>query len=308
MSNTSPQATNTHAQCLVVSGFLGSGKTTLVRRLLDAGRSQGIRTGVVSNEFGELGIDQALLGDSAQAYVELEGGCVCCKLSDDLLVTLEELWQRNRPERVIVETSGVALPYDTLINFWRDPVRAWSRDELAIVVASAEQITAKRELQGTFEDQVAAADLIVLSKVDLVSPAEARAAEELLASMQPDAPIVRSVNGDTDAALLFPPDPGGKREARRNDAHSHRPHSHEQFETEEIAVDDFTDEASLTERLVELGALRVKGFIRTRDGVRIVQGVGPRVELSESSSPVANAMIGRLVVIRRGNGPAHVHD
>jgi cobalamin biosynthesis protein CobW len=106
---------NGHAQALVVSGFLGSGKTTLVRRLLEDGQREGIRTAVVSNEFGALGIDEALLAGTAHAvsdgsgvdFVELAGGCVCCRLSDDLLRTLHELWTRTHPERVIVETSGV---------------------------------------------------------------------------------------------------------------------------------------------------------------------------------------------------------
>ncbi|MFT4570405.1 MAG: cobalamin biosynthesis protein CobW [Hyphomicrobiaceae bacterium] len=295
---------NTHAQCLVVSGFLGSGKTTLVRRLLEAGQATGIRTAVISNEFGELGIDQALLGDSAAEYVELAGGCVCCKLSDDLLVTLEEVWQRSRPERVIVETSGVALPYDTLINFWRDPVRAWSTDEIAIVVASAEQIATGRDLAGTFEDQVSSADLIVLSKIDLVDEADALRAEQFLSELQPDAPIIRSLNGDADPALLFPPDPGGTRAERRDLPAQSRPHTHEHFETHEIQIAAGTDPGQITERLAALGALRVKGFIETADGVQVVQGVGPRIELSPVTEPVAAEMLGRLVVIRRADGCA----
>jgi cobalamin biosynthesis protein CobW len=299
-SHTAP-ARNAHAQCLVVSGFLGSGKTTLVRRLLDAGREAGIRTAVISNEFGVLGIDQALLGDAAASYVELEGGCVCCKLSDDLLKTLEDVWQRSSPERVIVETSGVALPYDTLINFWRDPVRAWSRDEVSVVVASAEQIAAGRELAGTFEEQVASADLIVLSKVDLVSVDEAAAAEAFLAELQPDAPIVRSVRGDADPALLFPPDPAGARRARREAGPVVRPHSHEHFESREIAIEPDPDPDELAARLAALGALRVKGFVRMAGVVRVVQGVGPRVEFTDADPGVGEEMVGRLVVIRRAD-------
>src|SRR5690606_7835431 len=110
------------------------------------------------NEFGALGIDEALLAGAGAEYVELAGGCVCCRLSDDLLRTLQMLWERTRPQRVIVETSGVALPYDTLLNFWRDPVRQWVRDEIAVCVVSAEQIAAGRDLDGTFADQVCSAD------------------------------------------------------------------------------------------------------------------------------------------------------
>ncbi len=139
---------------LVVSGFLGSGKTTLVRHLLEDAQRSGARVAVISNEFGELGIDQALLGKSGEAYVEIEGGCVCCQLSDELLVTLQMLWERVRPERIIIETSGVALPYDTQLNFAREPVASWIGDDVAVVVVNAEQVAAGRELEGTFRDQV----------------------------------------------------------------------------------------------------------------------------------------------------------
>ena len=110
---------------LVISGFLGAGKTTLVRHLLHDAQRTGVRVAVVSNEFGALGIDKALLGEGEEAYVEIEGGCVCCQLSDTLLDTLQMLWERVRPDRIIVETSGIALPFDTQLNLWREPVNAW---------------------------------------------------------------------------------------------------------------------------------------------------------------------------------------
>ena len=89
---------------LVVSGFLGSGKTTLVRHLLEDAQRTGDRIAVISNEFGALGIDQALLEARDGAYVELEGGCVCCQLSDELRDTLQMLREQVNPTRVIVET------------------------------------------------------------------------------------------------------------------------------------------------------------------------------------------------------------
>ena len=154
---------------LVVSGFLGSGKTTLIRHVLRDAQKRGLRLAVVSNEFGELGIDQALLGSEGTGdYIELEGGCVCCKLSDELLATLQELKERIHPDRVIVETSGVALPFETLVNFWREPVSGWVGESLAVVVVNAEQVLEERDLVGTFEQQVSSADLLVLNKIDLI--------------------------------------------------------------------------------------------------------------------------------------------
>ncbi len=93
---------------LVLSGFLGSGKTTVVQHLLRDAAARGIRIALISNELGELGIDRALLGQGGESYVELEGGCVCCELSDDLLDTLVELKKEVDPDRFVIETSGVA--------------------------------------------------------------------------------------------------------------------------------------------------------------------------------------------------------
>ena len=153
---------------LVISGFLGSGKTTLVSYLLKEAQAKGVRIAVVSNEFGALGIDQALLGQGEAAYVELEGGCVCCQLSDELVKTLQMLWERVCPDGIIVETSGVALPFDTQLQVWREPVCRWVDDDMAVVVVNAEQLFEQRDLEGTFEDQVSSADLLLLNKVDLV--------------------------------------------------------------------------------------------------------------------------------------------
>jgi cobalamin biosynthesis protein CobW len=285
---------------LVVSGFLGSGKTTLVRRLLADAQAQGVRVALVSNEFGELGIDAALLGRMQDDYVELRGGCVCCKLSDQLVETLEMLRQRVDPDRVIVETSGVALPYDTQLNFWREPVAGWIADDVAVVVVNAEQLAAERELEGTFEQQVSSADLLVLNQLDRVDEAAIPLLEARLREIEPEAPILRAVHADVDPRLLFPPDPEGRRALRREASGEMRAdHLHERFEAEEIAVEPGIETEALVARLRATSALRVKGFVRTRDGVRVVQGVGPRIELATPDAPPPEELVGRLVVIRR---------
>jgi G3E family GTPase len=284
---------------LVVSGFLGSGKTTLVRALLADAQRSGIRAAVVSNEFGELGIDQALLGKLGDGYVELEGGCVCCRLSDELVETLQMLWERVGPDRVIVETSGVALPYDVQINFWREPVSRWVADDVAVVVVNAEQLLEGRDLDATFEQQVTSADFLLLNKVDLVPAGELPRLEALLREIEPEAPLVRSLHGDVDPVLLFPPDPEGLRARRRAAGAEPPPHHHEHFASEELAVEAGVEPEALLERLRASGALRIKGFVETADGLRLVQGVGPRIELGEVDVAPAAALVGRLVLVRR---------
>lgn len=230
---------------LVVSGYLGSGKTTLVRHLLDDATARGIKLAIVSNEFGALGIDAALLGASTEVYVELEGGCVCCQLGDELLDTLTELREKVDPDRIVVETSGVALPYDTMLNFWREPVARWITDESAAVVVDAERVRDGRDLDGTFEDQVSSADLLIVNKTDLVEAGDLTAVHAALREIEPDAPIVDASYGRVDVDLLYPPDAG--RSARdRSGAHDHdHAHDHARFASREIAAPDGYDDHAL---------------------------------------------------------------
>ena len=290
---------------LVVSGFLGAGKTTLVRHLLHDAQRTGVRVAVVSNEFGALGIDKALLGEGEEAYVELEGGCVCCQLSDTLLDTLQMLWERVRPDRIIVETSGVALPFDTQLNLWREPVSAWVDDDMAVVVVNAEQLMEGRDLEGTFEDQVSAADLLLLNKVDLIPPEALSQVEVLLQHLAPETPTVRSIQGSVDPAVLFPPDPAGIRSQRRTTPSEPPPHQHDMFHAQEISIEDGIEPDVLSERLRRLGTLRAKGFVQTSQGLRLVQGVGRRIELTEVTLLPPPALLGRVVVITRSAIPAH---
>lgn len=279
---------------LVVSGFLGSGKTTFVRHLLEQAQREGVRMAVVSNEFGELGIDAALLADGTRDYVELEGGCVCCQLSDELLRTLEELRERARPERIVIETSGVALPYDTQLQLWREPVVQWVAEDLAVVVVNAEQLAARRELEGTFEDQVSSADLLLLNQIDRVDVGALPALERQLGELAADAPVLRCTRGALPSRIFFPPEPRPRRALAPAP-----PHDHEDFATEQLDVERGIAPDALRKRVESLAALRVKGFVETADGVRLVQAVGPRVEIEATQIQPPPGALGRLVVIRR---------
>ncbi|MGH7336913.1 MAG: CobW family GTP-binding protein, partial [Myxococcota bacterium] len=236
---------------LVVSGFLGSGKTTLVRHLLADARRTGARLAVISNEFGELGIDAALLSqvsrsepkasedrsDVRDEYVELAGGCVCCKLSDALVETLEVLRERAQPDRIVIETSGVALPFETQLQLWRDPVRDWIADDVAVVVVNAEQLAEGRDLDDTFTQQVSSADLLLLNQIDRVPRAALAELERTLRAWEPDAPLLSAVHAQIAPELLFPPDPAELRARRRGDGTAAAPaHEHARYAAEEIAV------------------------------------------------------------------------
>ena len=282
---------------LVVSGFLGSGKTSLVRHLLEEAKKTGQRIAVISNEFGELGIDRALLGTGSEAFVELDGGCVCCELSDDLINTLQMLREQVNPDRIVVETSGVALPYDTQLNFWREPVSEWIGEDMALVVVNAEQLAENRDLEGTFMDQVSSADLLVLNKLDLVPVAQHAEVESSLRTLEPEAPVVHSIHGRLDTTLLFPPDTSKDRE----DPPAPHPHIHlhEAFQSEERAIPSGISIADLEDSLEGPGILRAKGFVETSEGLRLVQVVGRRIELTEPETPPPAKLLNKLIVIQR---------
>jgi cobalamin biosynthesis protein CobW len=289
----------TQIPILLVSGFLGSGKTTLVRHLLEDAQREGIRMAVISNEFGELGIDGAMLDQPGNDYVELEGGCVCCRLSDELLTTLQMLWERVHPDRLVIEASGVALPFDVQLNLWREPVSEWIENDVTVVVVNAEQLAEGRDLEGVFEQQVSSADLLVLNKLDLVAPTRIPKMEAALRGMEPEAPLIHAEQANIDPALLFPPSVDGARVRRHPPALT--AHHHEQFSTEELALPADTDPEALVEKLRDLAPLRAKGFVETSAGVRLVQGVGSRIELSEIDFAPPAALLGRVLLIRRAD-------
>jgi G3E family GTPase len=295
----STQKTTARIPALVVSGFLGSGKTSLVAHLLAHAQRLGLRIAIVSNELGELGVDRSLLGAGGEAYVEIEGGCVCCELSDDLIDTLEVLHEQVQPDRIVIETSGVALPFDTQLNFWREPVSAWIGDDMAIVVVNAEQLLEGRDLEGTFQDQVSSADLLVLNKIDLIAESDLPSVEARLREIEPEAPLVRAVRGQIEPNLLFPPDVLAV--DRNQTPPETRPHHHEAFSTRIWDVPSGMSESQIEDGLADSGLLRAKGFVETERGLRLVQVVGRRIEWTSVHLPLDPRQIGRLILIRRSD-------
>ncbi len=285
---------------LIVSGFLGSGKTTLVQHLLAQAQAEGVKLAIISNEFGDAGIDRALLEAGEEGLVELDGGCVCCRLSDALGETLEMLLTQVKPDRLVLETSGVALPGEILVQFWRPPVDALISEEVVVVLVDGERFLRDRPSDETFLQQLEAADLILLTKCDLLEQESIDGAKALLGEITGDQPILEASHGQIAPELLFPPDPEGARKARRDPAAEIAPHTHEQFTTVELSFPEGVAEGEVRMRLLQENALRAKGFVRTRDGLRVVQGVGPRLEFGEPNMAVVPPeLVGTVVIIQR---------
>jgi cobalamin biosynthesis protein CobW len=296
---------------LILSGYLGAGKTTLVGHLLAEAQSQGVKLAIISNEFGDTGIDRALVDAGEEGFVELDGGCVCCRLSDALGETVQGIIEAARPDRLVLECSGVALPGDVQVQFWRPPVDALVTDEVVVAMVDADRfsVIADEALEDTFLEQIEAADLLLLNKVDLVSDEVADAAEARLSELTGGQPVIRCTHGQVDPSLLFPPDPDGARKARRDADAQPRPHTHERFTTHELSFPGIVDPDEVLAQVAAQSAIRAKGFVRTESGVAVLQGVGQRIELSPFTRPLDESLVGRVVIIHREEGhDAHHHD
>ena len=145
--------------------------------------------------------------------------------------------------------------------------------------------------------------LLLLNKIDLIPPETLDQVETMLHTLAPDTPTVRSIQGSVDPAVLFPPDPAGLRSQRRATRPEPPPHQHDMFHAQEISVEDGIEPDVLSERLRRLGTLRAKGFVQTSQGLRLVQGVGRRLELTEVTLLPPPALLGRVVCERRSQLP-----
>ena len=295
----------TAVPALIVGGYLGSGKTTLVGHLLRQAQAEGVKLAIVSNEFGDTGIDRALLDAGEEGFVELDGGCICCRLSDTLSETLESILTTVKPDRLVLETSGVALPGEVVLQFWRPPLRDLVTDEVVVVVADAERVLDNED--ETFLEQVEAADLVLLNKCDLVDEATLSAAEARLNELSGGQPLFRTEHSVVDPELLYPPDPEGLRKERRDPEAQPHAHVHEAFNTSELTFPDGVSAEEVLATVASHEAIRAKGFVRTAEGVRVLQGVGQRIQLTAPPVPVSDDLVGRVVIIHRVDGVHHLH-
>jgi cobalamin biosynthesis protein CobW len=298
----------------IVTGFLGAGKTTLVRHLL--AHAGGRRIAVIVNEFGALGIDGETLrscgipGCEDTDIIELANGCLCCTVADDFLPTMHALLDRPAPpEHILIETSGLALPKPLLRAFgWPDirtrvtvdgvitvvdaPAAAAGRfaDDPAAVArqrAADPSIDHDNPLAEVFGDQLQAADLVVLNKTDLLAPdALARLSREITAALPRAVKLVTAREGIVPPAVLLGLAAAAEDDlAARPSCHDAEDgaHEHDDFESFAVEIAELAAPEDLLARLRDAAAahdiLRLKGFaaVRGRPMRLAVQGVGGRL-------------------------------
>jgi cobalamin biosynthesis protein CobW len=320
--------------CTIVTGFLGAGKTTLVRHVLE--NAGGRRLAVIVNEFGDVGIDGDILKScgiescTEDSIVELSNGCICCTVADDFVPALKALLDRpNPPEHIVIETSGLALPKPLVRAFnWPEIASRVTVDGVVAVVDGAavaagrfaddpEAIARQRAedssldhdnpLEEVFEDQLLCADLVVLNKADLMSADERRDVLGQIGKTVPKAvKVVEVQNGKVPVAVLL--GVGAAAESDLESRPSHHDlegeHDHDDFDTFVIDLPAVASPQALVDRIAKAtGAhdiLRVKGFaeIAGKPMRLLVQGVGARIQ-HQFDRPwrAGEPRLGRLVVI-----------
>src|SRR5271155_3774470 len=247
--------------CTIVTGFLGAGKTTLIRHVL--GNAQGRRLAVIVNEFGDVGIDGEILkgcGDAAcpeENIIELANGCLCCTVADEFVPALDAILAKGGIEHIVIETSGLALPKPLVQAFhWPAIKSRVTVDGVVVVVDGA-----------ALADGHVAADLVVLNKRDLLDEAGMKTAMAAIANALPRSVKVLTVtDGKVDQALLLGLGVGTEAdiENRRTHHDAEAEHDHDDFDSFVVPLGEVADPAALAARVAALAeqfdVLRVKGF------------------------------------------------
>lgn len=298
----------------VITGFLGAGKTTLVRHIL--ANANGKRIALIINEFGDVGVDREVINGCGfeecadEDVMELANGCICCTVADDFLPTMEKLLNReNPPEHIVIETSGLALPKPLVKAFNWPEIRSKVTVDGVVAVVDApavadgrfaddpDKVQAVREedenldhhspLEEVFEDQLLCADLVLLNKSDLMKDGDRSKVTEVLdREMRPGAKVVETVKGAIDLKVLLAMDAAVEDDLDARPSHhdGDDDHDHDDFESFSLTIGDVHDPAALEEKIkavtIAHDILRVKGFVNVpgKPMRHVIQAVGPRIE------------------------------
>lgn len=317
----------------VITGFLGAGKTTLIRHLL--ANPGGRRLAVLVNEFGTVGIDGDILKGCADdncpenAILELANGCICCTVADDFIPTVEKLMALpQRPDHILIETSGLALPKPLLKAFDWPSIRSRITVDGVIALADAEAVAAGRfapdvaavdaqraaddsldhetPLSEVFEDQLACADIVLLTKADLVDAATLDKARAVIAAESPrPLPIIAVTEGAIDPAVILGLNAAAEDDLAARPSHhdGEDGHEHDDFDSTTIDLPEITNIAVLVEAVQRLAReqsiLRVKGYVAVAGKPMrlLLQAVGERVRHQFDRPWQAGGRATRLVVI-----------
>lgn len=296
----------------IVTGFLGAGKTTLIRHVLQ--NAKGRRLALIINEFGDVGVDGEILRSCGiescpeENIVELANGCICCTVADDFVPAIEALLAlKNRPEHIIVETSGLALPKPLVKAFDWPSVRSrltvdgvitvvdgaavaagrFADDPEKLKVQRAEDVSVDHDnpLEEVYEDQLLCADLVILNKADLMDRADIdRVTRDINAAVPRAVRVVKTHEGQVAAEILLGLNAAAEDDlASRPSHHDAEPdHDHDDFDSFVLDIPAIADVERFMARLAELTAefdvLRVKGYVEVAGKPMrlLVQGVGSR--------------------------------
>lgn len=298
----------------VVTGFLGAGKTTLIRHMLQ--HANGRRLALIINEFGDIGIDGALLSDcgeascSAEDIVELVNGCICCTVADDFLPAMQALLDRpDPPDHIVIETSGLALPKPLVQAFNWPEIRTRVTVDGVVAVVDAAAVAEGRfaadpaalaaqraadpnldhdsPLEELFEDQLACADMVLLNKADLIgATAREMVRRSVGQQLRAGVKMVATEHGRMDLNVLLGLGAGAEDDLTNRPSHhdNELEHDHDDFASFSLALSEIVSPDALLARLKPLIAahdvLRVKGFLAVAGKpMRLVlQGVGSRLQ------------------------------
>jgi G3E family GTPase len=203
LSNTTKLSVKPKVPVTVVTGFLGSGKTTLINHILQG--QHGKKIAVIVNEFGEIGIDgQLMISEQDEQLVEFNNGCLCCTVRGDLVRTLEDLAQRADLDAVLVETTGLADPAPVASTFIvADEIKSKFSLDAFVTVVDARNLHQNLQDSHEAQEQISFADIILINKTDLVLIEETIRAEQQIRSLNPIAKIYHSEFGVVDLPLIL---------------------------------------------------------------------------------------------------------